>query len=172
MKVREGYGFTLTELKQAGIKRREARGLGIKVDYRRRNLSEEGLKANVDRLNDYKARIIVFPRRTRRSVLRKKEVRSLRTGLYRTGRLAESALSFRARRTTLARTSASLGPTSLSSRSIPTPTPAAPSLSRPPLTSHHAPSLPKIAPSMLTRLFVRRGNGRRTPTSVSRPPRR
>lgn len=76
MKVREGYGFTLTELKQAGIHKKEARGLGIKVDYRRRNLSEEGLKTNVDRLKDYKARIIVFPKRTRRSILLKKEVRS------------------------------------------------------------------------------------------------
>ncbi|KAG9015903.1 60S ribosomal protein L13 [Tulasnella sp. 427] len=73
MKVREGYGFTLAELKQAGIPRREARGLGIKVDYRRRNLSEEGLKVNVDRLQEYKSRIIVFSKRTRRSVLRKKE---------------------------------------------------------------------------------------------------
>ncbi|KAG8911474.1 60S ribosomal protein L13 [Tulasnella sp. 417] len=80
MKVREGYGFTLTELKQAGIKKREARGLGIKVDYRRRNLSEEGLKANVDRLKEYKGRIIVFPKRTRRSVLLKKEGKADDTG--------------------------------------------------------------------------------------------
>ncbi|KIO15868.1 hypothetical protein M407DRAFT_34516 [Tulasnella calospora MUT 4182] len=50
------------------------------IDYRRRNRSEEGLKANVDRLKDYQARIIVFPKRTRRSVLLKKEGKKDDTG--------------------------------------------------------------------------------------------
>ncbi|KAG8988215.1 60S ribosomal protein L13 [Tulasnella sp. JGI-2019a] len=77
MKVRQGFGFTLMELKAAGIHRREARGLGVKVDHRRRNLSEEGLKVNVDRLKVYKSKLIVFPKRTRNSVyLKKKGVRS------------------------------------------------------------------------------------------------
>ena len=62
-KVREGRGFTLAELKEAGIGRKEARGVGIVVDHRRRNLSEEGKKLNVERLNAYKARLIVFPRK-------------------------------------------------------------------------------------------------------------
>lgn len=62
-KVREGRGFTLAELKSAGIGKKEARGVGIVVDHRRRNLSEEGKKVNVDRLQAYKARLIVFPRR-------------------------------------------------------------------------------------------------------------
>jgi len=43
-KVREGRGFTLAELKSAGIGKKEARGVGIVVDHRRRNLSEEGKK--------------------------------------------------------------------------------------------------------------------------------
>ncbi|KAG8859073.1 60S ribosomal protein L13 [Tulasnella sp. 330] len=72
MKVRQGFGFTLTELKAAGIHKREARGLGIKVDHRRRNLSEEGMKVNVDRLKAYKTKLIVFPKRTRNSVYLKK----------------------------------------------------------------------------------------------------
>jgi len=72
MKIREGYGFTLTELKEAGLHKREALGLGIKVDYRRRNLSEEGKKVNVERLTEYKSRLLVFPRRTRQSVHLKK----------------------------------------------------------------------------------------------------
>ncbi|TFK77163.1 ribosomal protein L13e [Pluteus cervinus] len=62
-KLREGRGFTLGELKEAGIGRKEALGIGIVVDHRRRNLSEEGKKLNVERLNAYKARLIVFPRK-------------------------------------------------------------------------------------------------------------
>jgi len=62
-KVREGRGFTLAELKEAGVGRKEARGVGIVVDHRRRNLSEEGKKLNVERLQAYKARLIVFPRK-------------------------------------------------------------------------------------------------------------
>ncbi|KAI6162132.1 60S ribosomal protein L13 [Pisolithus thermaeus] len=62
-KLREGRGFTLAELKEAGINRKEARGIGIVVDHRRRNLSEEGKQLNVERLNAYKARLIVFPRK-------------------------------------------------------------------------------------------------------------
>lgn len=62
-KVREGRGFTLAELKEAGIGRKEARGVGIVVDHRRRNLSEEGKKVNVERLTAYKTRLIVFPRK-------------------------------------------------------------------------------------------------------------
>jgi large subunit ribosomal protein L13e len=60
-RLRAGRGFTLEELKAAGIKRREARSVGITVDHRRRNRSEESLKLNVDRLNAYKQRLIVFP---------------------------------------------------------------------------------------------------------------
>lgn len=63
-KLREGRGFTLAELKEAGIGRKEALGVGIVVDHRRRNLSEEGKKLNVERLKAYKARLIVFPRKT------------------------------------------------------------------------------------------------------------
>jgi len=62
-KIREGRGFTLAELKEAGVGRKEAKGLGIVVDHRRRNLSEEGKKLNVERLQEYKSRLIVFPRK-------------------------------------------------------------------------------------------------------------
>jgi len=62
-KVREGRGFTFAELKEAGIGRKEARGIGIVVDHRRRNLSEEGKLVNVERLKAYKGRLIVFPRK-------------------------------------------------------------------------------------------------------------
>ena len=62
MKVRLGRGFTFAELKAAGINRHEARGVGITVDHRRRNRSEQSLSANVERLKTYKARLVVFPR--------------------------------------------------------------------------------------------------------------
>ncbi|KAH9937027.1 60S ribosomal protein L13 [Fomitopsis serialis] len=65
-KVREGRGFTLGELKEAGIGKKEARGVGIVVDHRRRNLSEEGKAINVERLKAYKARLIVFPRNAKK----------------------------------------------------------------------------------------------------------
>merc|ERR1719263_2467863 len=62
MKVRAGRGFTLDELKAAGINRKEARGVGITVDHRRKNRSEESFQANVDRLKTYKSKLVVFPR--------------------------------------------------------------------------------------------------------------
>ncbi|KXN67178.1 ribosomal protein rpl13 [Conidiobolus coronatus NRRL 28638] len=63
MKVRAGRGFTFDELKAAGINRKEARSIGIAVDHRRRNRSEESLQRNVERLQLYKSKLIVFPRR-------------------------------------------------------------------------------------------------------------
>jgi len=61
-KIRAGRGFTLDELKKAGINKKEAAGLGIAVDWRRRNISEEGLNKNVQRLKLYKSKLVVFPR--------------------------------------------------------------------------------------------------------------
>mmetsp|Transcript_42693 Transcript_42693/g.56369 ORF Transcript_42693/g.56369 Transcript_42693/m.56369 type:complete len:215 (+) Transcript_42693:36-680(+) len=61
-KVRAGRGFTLEELKAAGISKRVARSIGIAVDHRRRNSSTQTLQDNVQRLNQYKAKLIVFPR--------------------------------------------------------------------------------------------------------------
>ncbi|KJZ78566.1 hypothetical protein HIM_01957 [Hirsutella minnesotensis 3608] len=63
-RVRAGRGFTLTELKEAGISRHFAPTIGIAVDHRRQNLSEESLAANVARLKAYKDRVIVLPRRS------------------------------------------------------------------------------------------------------------
>ncbi|KAL1928679.1 hypothetical protein VTP01DRAFT_2465 [Rhizomucor pusillus] len=63
MKLRAGRGFTLEELKEAGINRKVARTIGIAVDHRRRNRSQESLELNVQRLKAYKAKLIVFPRK-------------------------------------------------------------------------------------------------------------
>merc|ERR1712129_415578 len=50
-------------LKEAGINKKEARGIGISVDHRRRNRSMESLQLNAQRLKEYHSKLIVFPRR-------------------------------------------------------------------------------------------------------------
>jgi large subunit ribosomal protein L13e len=65
-KVRSGRGFTLEELKAANINPLQARGLGIAVDYRRKNATSESLQANVQRLELYKSKLIVFPRKSQK----------------------------------------------------------------------------------------------------------
>ena len=62
-KVRSGRGFTLEELKTAGIAANIARTVGIAVDHRRKNKSTESLQANVQRLKEYKSKLIIFPRK-------------------------------------------------------------------------------------------------------------
>ena len=61
MKFRAGRGFSLQELKEAGLNRHEARCLGIAVDHRRKNKSLESVQANVQRLKKYRSKLIVFP---------------------------------------------------------------------------------------------------------------
>jgi large subunit ribosomal protein L13e len=46
-KVRLGRGFTLDELKAAGVGRNEAKSIGIAVDYRRTNRSVESLQVSL-----------------------------------------------------------------------------------------------------------------------------
>jgi len=62
-KVRYGRGFTLAEIKQAKLSAAFARSVGIAVDHRRTNTSNEQLQANVERLAAYKDKLILFPRR-------------------------------------------------------------------------------------------------------------
>lgn len=64
-KVRQGRGFTLAELRAAGININVAPTIGIAVDHRRRNLSQEGLDANVQRLKEYKSKLVLFPRKAK-----------------------------------------------------------------------------------------------------------
>jgi len=65
-RVRAGRGFTFAELKEAGIPRKLAPTVGIAVDPRRQNFSEESLAANVARLKAYKERLVVFPRNAKK----------------------------------------------------------------------------------------------------------
>ena len=66
MKLREGRGFTLDELKAAGIQKKQALSIGIAVDHRSRSRSEERLDRNVERLQAYKARLVVFPKNSKK----------------------------------------------------------------------------------------------------------
>lgn len=62
-KSRLGKGFTLMELKAAGINTHLAPTIGIAVDLRRKNRSQESLDRNVARLKEYMSRLILFPRK-------------------------------------------------------------------------------------------------------------
>lgn len=61
-KVKFGRGFTYAELKEAKLTPAFAQTVGIAVDHRRHNKSQEQLDANVKRLNNYKAKLVLFPR--------------------------------------------------------------------------------------------------------------
>ena len=60
-KLRYGKGFTLQELKKAGLSQRFARTVGINTDHRRTNANLETLDRNVKRLEEYKKKLILFP---------------------------------------------------------------------------------------------------------------
>merc|ERR1711893_559965 len=62
-RVRAGRGFSLDELKAAGLSKQEARTVGIAVDHRRKNRSVESLQQDVQRLKEYKSKLILFPKK-------------------------------------------------------------------------------------------------------------
>lgn len=64
-KLRAGRGFTLAEIKAAGLGRKYARSIGIAVDHRRQNKSQENLDANVARLKEYLSKLVVFDGKTK-----------------------------------------------------------------------------------------------------------
>lgn len=66
-KVRAGRGFTLAELKAVGLTAKYARTIGIAVDHRRQNRSQETFDANVARLNEYKSKLVIFDKKTKAS---------------------------------------------------------------------------------------------------------
>merc|ERR1719410_1597213 len=71
MKLRLGKGFTLDELKEAGIPRKLARTIGIAVDHRRKNRCMESLQVNVERLKLYKSKLLIFPRKSGKKGVKK-----------------------------------------------------------------------------------------------------
>ena len=65
-KVRLGRGFTLDELKAAGLKSAKwAQSVGVAVDYRRRNRSVESVQVNVDRLKQFLSKLVVFTKKNK-----------------------------------------------------------------------------------------------------------
>merc|ERR1712130_1057993 len=60
-RIRAGKGFSLLELQGAGLQPKYARTIGIAVDRRRRNRSQEGLSRNVRRLKQYTSSLVLFP---------------------------------------------------------------------------------------------------------------
>uniref|UniRef100_A0A7S0WUN4 60S ribosomal protein L13 n=1 Tax=Chlamydomonas leiostraca TaxID=1034604 RepID=A0A7S0WUN4_9CHLO len=65
-KQRLGRGFTLAELKEAGIPVKFAPTIGIAVDHRRKNRSLESLQSNVQRLKAYRSNVVIFPRNVKK----------------------------------------------------------------------------------------------------------
>jgi len=62
-KVKAGRGFSLGELKEAGISKKKAKTIGIAVDHRRQNKCVESLQINVARLKEYMGKLVVFPKK-------------------------------------------------------------------------------------------------------------
>jgi large subunit ribosomal protein L13e len=59
-KTRLGKGFTLEELKAVKLTPKYARTVGIAVDHRRSNKSNESLELNVERLKTYVSNLVVL----------------------------------------------------------------------------------------------------------------
>lgn len=60
-KIRPGRGFTLAEIKGAGLTKGFAQTIGIAVDPRRQSKSVEARQKNVQRLKEYRSKLILFP---------------------------------------------------------------------------------------------------------------
>jgi len=73
-KIRAGKGFSLDELKAAKIPKRKARAIGISVDHRRKNRTQEALDNNVRRLKRYKAKLVIFPSRAAKKNAKNKKL--------------------------------------------------------------------------------------------------
>uniref|UniRef100_A0A6V0XAY0 60S ribosomal protein L13 n=1 Tax=Thalassionema nitzschioides TaxID=33649 RepID=A0A6V0XAY0_9STRA len=63
-KVRLGRGFSVAELKAAKLHPSYAQTVGIAVDLRRVNRSEESFDLNVARLEEYKKNLVVFTKKS------------------------------------------------------------------------------------------------------------
>lgn len=67
-KTRYGRGFSLAEIARAGLNQNFARSIGVAVDHRRRNKSYEVLQRNVQRLKEYLAKLVLFPKNSKKIV--------------------------------------------------------------------------------------------------------
>lgn len=69
---RLGRGFTLNEIKAAGLGVQFAKSIGISVDYRRKDKSQEAFDINKQRLNNYLSKLVLFPRHEQKPVTKAK----------------------------------------------------------------------------------------------------
>ena len=65
-------GFTLGEIKAAGLGVQFARSIGISVDHRRKNRNQESLELNKNRLTNYLSKLVLFPRNAKKPVTKAK----------------------------------------------------------------------------------------------------
>jgi large subunit ribosomal protein L13e len=72
-KIRLGRGFTVDELRLAKLDVIQAKSVGIAVDFRRKNRSLETQRSNVQRLQLYKSKVVVFPRKRKQVKSQKKD---------------------------------------------------------------------------------------------------
>ncbi len=80
-KIRAGRGFTIEELRGAKVSPSQARSIGISIDKRRTNKSQESLDLNIARLKEYMSRLVVFPRKSgksKKSEVSKEELAALK----------------------------------------------------------------------------------------------
>jgi large subunit ribosomal protein L13e len=55
-------------VQEAGVNPSAAASLGVSIDRRRQNRSQESFNLNVQRLKEYKSKLIVFPRKSNKAV--------------------------------------------------------------------------------------------------------
>ena len=72
--AREGRGFSIEELRVAGIHPKFARTVGIAVDARRVNRSTESIERNVKRLKSYVEKLVLLPKNEKKPSLGRKGV--------------------------------------------------------------------------------------------------
>ena len=77
---REGRGFSIEELRLAGLHPRFARTVGISVDHRRTNKSAESIERNVQRLKAYVEKLVLLPNKTGKPSVGRKGVLADSTG--------------------------------------------------------------------------------------------
>jgi hypothetical protein len=69
---RLGKGFTLAEIKSVGLGIDFARSVGISVDHRRKNRSQESFETNKARLTNYLSKLVLFPKHSNHLVSKAK----------------------------------------------------------------------------------------------------
>ena len=68
-KAKQGRGFTLAEIRAAGLTPAAATTIGIAVDHRRQNKSEQSLSVNKERLLKYLATVVIAKKKGKAPVV-------------------------------------------------------------------------------------------------------